>query len=201
MRVSLPDSIITERVIPVARGLDGSSAPALAEALLEGGLSSLEVTVEGPGGIDALESLHDRGVTVGAGTVVSVDQAAAATAAGARFVVSPHLDIELVEWAREHDVPLIPGALTPTEAATAWRHRPPAVKIFPAHVGGPDYIESLLGPYPDLALIPTGGVDGDNADAYLSAGAVAVGVGGWLTGHADLSEVTRRARLLVTRVV
>lgn len=201
MRVSLPDAIGTERVIPVARGLDGSTAPALAEALLEGGLSSLEVTVEGPGGIDALESLSDRGVTAGAGTVVSVDQAVAATAAGARFLVSPHLDIELVEWAQNHDVPLIPGALTPTEVATAWRRRPPAVKIFPAHLGGPDYLKSLLGPYPDLALIPTGGVDGDNAGAYLAAGAVAVGVGGWLTGHADLSEVTRRARLLVSRVV
>lgn len=201
MRVPLPDAIVTERVIPVARGLDGSTAPALADALLEGGLSSLEVTVEGPGGIDALESLRDRGVTAGAGTVVSVDQAVAATAAGARFLVSPHLDIELVEWAGERDVPLIPGALTPTEVATAWRHQPPAVKIFPAHVGGPGYLESLLGPYPDLALIPTGGVDGDNAGAYVSAGAVAVGVGGWLTGHADLSEVTRRARLLVTRVV
>lgn len=199
--MSLPDAITTERVIPVARGLDGSTAPPLAEALLEGGLSSLEVTLEGPGGIDALESLRDRGVTMGAGTVVSIEQAAAATAAGARFLVSPHLDIELVEWARDHDIPLLPGALTPTEVAMAWRHQPPAVKIFPAHVGGPDYLKSLLGPYPDLALIPTGGVDGDNAGAFVSAGAVAVGVGGWLTGHADLTVVTRRARLLVTRVV
>lgn len=201
MRASLPDAIVTERVIPVARGLDGSTAPALAEALLEGGLSSLEVTVEGPGGIDALESLRGSGVTAGAGTVVSIDQAVAATAAGARFLVSPHLDMELVDWASEYDVPLIPGALSPTEVATAWRHQPPAVKVFPAHVGGPDYLRSLLGPYPDLVLIPTGGVDGDNAGAYLSAGAVAVGVGGWLTGHADLAEVTGRARLLVTRVV
>lgn len=201
MRVPLPDVITTERVIPVARGLDGSTAPALAGALLEGGLSTLEVTVEGSGGFDALESLRDRGVTVGAGTVVSIDQAAKAMAAGARFLVSPHLDIELVDWAQDNDVPLIPGALTPTEVAMAWRHQPPAVKIFPAHVGGPDYLKSLLGPYPDLALIPTGGVDGDNVGTFVSAGAVAVGVGGWLTGHADLSEVTRRARLLTTRVV
>lgn len=199
--MSLPDAIINERVIPVARGLDGSTAPALAEALLEGGLSSIEVTVEGPGGIDALESLRDTGVTVGAGTVVSVDQARAATAAGARFLVSPHLDTELADWARDHDVPLIPGALTPTEVANAWSHQPPAVKVFPAHVGGPDYLKSLLGPYPDLALIPTGGIDGDNAASYLSAGAVAVGLGGWLTGHADLAEVTRRACLVLARVV
>lgn len=201
MRTPLPDAIISEKVIPVARGLDGSTAPPLAEALSAGGLSSLEVTVEGPGGIDALESLRDRDVTAGAGTVVSVDQAVAATAAGAQFLVSPHLDLDLVDWAHEHGVPLIPGALTPTEVATAWRRQPPAVKIFPAHIGGPGYLKSLLGPYPDLVLIPTGGVDGDNAGAFLSAGAVAVGVGGWLTGHADLSEVTRRARLLVARVV
>lgn len=199
--MSLPDAITSEKVIPVARGLDGSTAPAVAEALSAGGLSSLEVTIEGPGGIDALESVRDTGVTAGAGTVVSVDQAVAATAAGAQFLVSPHLDLELVDWAQEHGVPLIPGALTPTEVATAWRHRPPAIKIFPAHLGGPGYLKSLLGPYPDLALIPTGGVDGDNAGAFVSAGAVAVGVGGWLTGHADLAEVTRRARLLVSRVV
>ncbi|MFP4072510.1 MAG: bifunctional 4-hydroxy-2-oxoglutarate aldolase/2-dehydro-3-deoxy-phosphogluconate aldolase [Actinomycetota bacterium] len=201
MTTVLPDAITQERVISVARRLDASTAPALAEALLEGGLSSLEVTVEGPGGIDALESLRDTGMTVGAGTVVSIDQAAAATAAGARFLVSPHLDLGLIDWARDHGVPLIPGALTPTEVAMAWMRRPPAVKIFPAHLGGPGYLKSLLGPYPDLALIPTGGVDADNAGAFLSAGAVAVGVGGWLTGHADLAEVTRRARLLVARVV
>lgn len=185
----------------MARELDGSTAPKLARALLKGGLSSMEVTVEGPGGVEAIEALRDTETTVGAGTVVSVDQAVAVVAAGARFLVSPHLDDDLATWARENDVPFVPGALTPTEIAAAWRHRPSAVKVFPAHLGGPEYVKSLLGPYPDLALIPTGGVDGENAASYLSSGAVAVGVGGWLTGPTDLAEVTRRARHLVSRVV
>lgn len=185
----------------MARGLDGSTAPELARALLEGGLSTIEVTVEGSGGIEAIEALRDADMTVGAGSVMSVDQGMAAVAAGARFLVSPHFDEDLATWARANDVPFVPAAFTPTEIAVAWRHRPPAVKVFPAHLGGPVYLKSLLGPYPDLALIPTGGVDGDNATSYLSSGAVAVGVGGWLTGHTDPSEVTRRARQLTSLVV
>lgn len=201
MSNSLPDSILAEKVIPVARGLDASTAPGLAKALLDGGLSALEVTVEGRGGIAAIESLSATGMTVGAGTITTVSEAEAASAAGARFLVSPHYDPMLVDWADAHRVTFIPGALTPTEIVNAWRSHPPAVKVFPAHVGGPRLISGLLAPYPDLALIPTGGVDGDNAAAYLAAGAVAVGVGGWLTSHADLSVVTARARLLVSRVV
>jgi 2-dehydro-3-deoxyphosphogluconate aldolase/(4S)-4-hydroxy-2-oxoglutarate aldolase len=116
-------------------------------------------------------------------------------------LVTPHLDIELIEWASTHAVPMVPGALTPTEIATAWRYRPPAVKVFPAHIGGPGYLKSLRGPFPDVALIPTGGIDGSNIAAYLDAGAVAVGVGGWLTRHDDPEVITRRAMELMSQVV
>lgn len=199
--MSLPARILEEQIVPVARGLDASSAPALVEALIAGGIHSLEVTVEGASGLEALASVADGDVVVGAGTIVTVSQARRAVEAGARFLVSPHLDVTLLEWAEESGVPLIPGALTPTEIATAWRYGPPAVKVFPAHVGGPDYVKSLLGPYPDLRLIPTGGVDRGNAADYLIAGAVAVGVGGWLTGHTDLAVVTERAAQLKHIVV
>lgn len=199
--MSLPETVLDERVIPVARGLDASTAPGLMDALRLGGIHSIEITVEGPGGLDAIAAVGSDGMTVGAGTIVTVYQASRAVEAGAKFLVSPHLDTELLEWAGENDVPMIPGALTPTEIVAAWRHDPPAVKVFPAHVGGPGYLKSLLGPYPDLALIPTGGVDGDNAAEYVGAGAVAVGVGGWLTGHTDLSVVTERASRLVEAVV
>lgn len=194
--MSLPEVILEERVIPVARGLDGNTAPAMAKALLGGGIHSIEITVEGGGGFDAIAAVVGSGVVVGAGTVVTIDQASRAVGAGAQFLVSPHLDTDLLDWAAGKGVPMIPGGLTPTEIATAWRHHPPAVKVFPADVGGPGYLRSLRGPYPDLHLIPTGGVDDTNARAYLDAGAVAVGVGGWLTGASDLDEVTRRARLL-----
>lgn len=153
------------------------------------------------GGLDAIAAIAGGETTVGAGTVVSVGQAGQAVDAGAEFLVSPHLDPELLEWAVAHDIPLIPGALTPTEIVAARRHDPPAVKVFPAHVGGPQYLRSLLAPYPDLQLIPTGGVNGDNAAEYLAAGAAAVGVGGWLTGLADLDVVTERAGQLMSQVV
>ncbi len=198
---SLPGSIAAEKVIPVARGLDGSNAPALARALGEGGLTTIEVTVEGTGGLEALESLRDSDMTVGAGSVRGLEQARAAVAAGAEFLVSAHLDTAIAGWARENDVPYLPGALSPTEIAAAWSLGPPAVKVFPAQLGGPAYVRSLLGPFPDLALIPTGGVDGGNAGAYLEAGAVAIGVGGWLTSHSDLSLVAARATEIVSRVV
>jgi 2-dehydro-3-deoxyphosphogluconate aldolase/(4S)-4-hydroxy-2-oxoglutarate aldolase len=199
--MTLPPSVLAERVIPVARGLDATNAPPLVDALVAGGIHTIEITVEGGGGLDAISSVVGGEVTVGAGTIVSVYQASRAVDAGAEFLVTPHLDSELLDWARTRGVPLIPGAFTPTEIVTAWRHQPPAVKVFPAHVGGPRYVTSLLGPYPDLRVIPTGGVDGDNAGDYLAAGAVAVGVGGWLTSHPELSTVTERTRHLVSQVV
>lgn len=193
----LPEVILEERVIPVARGLNGSSAPMLVEALQAGGVNSIEITVESPGGLEAIAAVAATSVAIGAGTVSSIMQATEAIAAGAHFLVTPHLDADLLAWAEESGVSLIPGAMTPTEIFTAWRHRPPAVKVFPAHVGGPAYLKSLLGPYPDLKLVPTGGVTDENIGRFIAAGAVAVGVGGWLTGINDYDEVTRRAAMLV----
>lgn len=201
MSTSLPDSIFTEKVIPVARDLDGSMAPDLARALLEGGFTTMEVTVEGGGGVEAIESLRGIDIVVGAGTVTSIEQAGAAVEAGAVFLVSPHFDPGLFDWAGHNDVAYVPGGLTPTELISAWRLGPPAVKLFPATVGGPEYVRGLLGPFPDLRLIPTGGIDADNMAEYLDAGAAAVGVGGWLTSHPDLAEVTSRAARLRSKVV
>lgn len=199
--MSSPAKLLNERIVPIARGLDATSAPALVGALAAGGLHIIEITVEAVGGLDAIAAVVGGETTVGAGTIVTIDQASRAVDAGAEFLVTPQLDVALLEWAGANGVAMIPGALTPTEVLTAWRHEPPAVKVFPAHVGGPEYLLSLLGPFPDLSLIPTGGVTGDNARAFLEAGAVAVGVGGWLTSHPDLSVVTERARQLVSQVV
>lgn len=199
--MSLAATVLNKRIIPVARGLDARSAPALAGALAAGGLDIIEITVESASGFDAIAAVVGGETTVGAGTVVAIDQARRAVDAGAEFLVTPHLDVALLEWAGANGVFMIPGALTPTEVFAARRYEPPAVKLFPAHLGGPEYLRSLLGPYPYLRLIPTGGVTGDNARAYLEAGAAAIGVGGWLTSSSDLSMVTRRARQLVAQVV
>ncbi len=196
MRPTLPQPILDERIIPVARGLDADSAPDLAAALLDGGISVIEITIEGKGGLDAIRSLRDSKLLVGAGTVTSVDKAEAAVEAGARFLVSPHTDRQLIEWSVDSSVTLIPGGMTPTEIMNAWSFQVPAVKVFPASIGGPGLIRSLLAPYPGLALIPTGGIDGESASSYLMAGAVAVGIGGWLTKHQDMGIVTERAAQL-----
>jgi 2-dehydro-3-deoxyphosphogluconate aldolase/(4S)-4-hydroxy-2-oxoglutarate aldolase len=196
--IELPSPITEQRVIAVARDQDEKSASELAAALAAGGLAVLEITVEGRRGIEAIAAIAGGSILVGAGTVTTVDQASAAVAAGASFLVSPHLDLQLADWARAEGVPFVPGGFTATEIHTAVEAGAPAVKVFPAHLGGPDMVKALHGPYPDIALIPTGGVDDSNAGAYLKAGAVAVGVGGWLTGVNDLEEVTRRARALAS---
>lgn len=193
MRPHLPESVLSQKVIPVARGLDAKRALNLADGLLAGGLSTIEVTIEEEGGVEAIAALQGGPMTIGAGTVTSIAQAVSAVAAGATFLVCPHFDSALVEWSIEKWVPLVPGGFTPTEVSNAWSSLVPAVKVFPAFVGGPAFIRSLLGPYPDVQLIPTGGIDGENTGSYLAAGAVAVGVGGWLTGHDDMSIVEARA--------
>lgn len=199
--MNLPEIILQEKVIPVARGLDGSSAPRLVEALVAGGLNSIEITIESPEALGAIVAVAGADIVVGAGTVMSVPDAERAVAAGAQFVVSPHLDPDLVGWALANGVAHVPGALSPTEVASAWGSRPAAVKVFPASLGGPGYVRSLLGPFPDASLIPTGGVDADNIVEFLDAGAIAVGVGSWLTSHSDPGVVAERASRLRSKVV
>lgn len=201
MRPGLPDAVQEEKIIPVVRGLNADNAQPLASALQDGGINTIEVTVEGEGGLAAISALAATRIAVGAGTVTSIVQAEAALGAGAGFLVSPNTDLELVEWSVSRGVPLIPGGFTPTEISRAWAQGVPAVKVFPASIGGPRLIKALLGPYPELLLIPTGGVNGSNVADYLAAGAVAVGVGEWLTGHDDLEIVSERSAELRRQVV
>jgi Entner-Doudoroff aldolase len=192
----LPDSILTEKLIPIARGVFPDRAVLLATALLEGGSSVLEITLESGDGIASISALSGSGMTVGAGTVTTIEEAETAMEAGAHFLVSPHLDPYLVEWAIENDVPYLPGVFSPTEVAAVLSLGLETMKIFPASVGGPDLIRSMRGPFPQLEAIATGGIGVDNASEYLAAGAVAVGVGTWLTGPEDLALITERTKAL-----
>ncbi len=194
-RLALPQVLAIEQVIPVARRQDPVTVRSLAEALMQGGLHSIEITVEGPTGIEAIAAVSGSELVVGAGTVTSVEQASAAVEAGAAFLISPHCDPTLIGWSLGRGIPFIPGAMTPTEVLAAWSAGASAVKVFPASVGGPAFIKSLQAPFPEIPLIPTGGITAENAAAYLEAGAMAVGVGDWLTG-ASISEVAERARRL-----
>lgn len=203
-RPALPAAIVEGRVIAIARRLEPATLPAVAEALAANGIRAFEVTLNSPGAIESIRLLADGALgerlLVGAGTVLSIAEAEAAVAAGARFLVTPHLDPALVAWAAERGIPILPGAFTPTEILTAWRAGAAAVKLFPASVAGPVFIRDFRGPFPDIPLIPTGGVSVENAAEFLRAGAVAIGLGTWLTGVGDPAEVARRAAAVVAAI-
>ena len=170
----------------------------LVDELADAGVRVFEVTLDADDGAGDLAAVRRRladradggSFLVGAGTVIRSEQLEAARHAGADFVVAPLLDVELVQSAVDSGLAAIPGAMTPTEAASAWDAGATFVKIFPASAVGPAFVRELRGPLPHIEVIPTGGVDGSNAAAFLAAGAVAVGIGGALV-RATSSE--RRA--------
>jgi 2-dehydro-3-deoxyphosphogluconate aldolase/(4S)-4-hydroxy-2-oxoglutarate aldolase len=197
-------------VVAVLRFGDARHLRPAAEALAAGGVVGLEVTLTTPGAVDAIRdlaadaALADRCV-VGAGTVLDAGSARRAIDAGARFVVSPVLDVHVVALCREQGTAVLPGALTPTEILRAWDAGADAVKVFPSSAVGPGYFRDVLAPLPHVRLVPTGGVSLENVDAWVRAGAVAVGVGSSLADPALVAagrtgELTARARAYVDRV-
>jgi 2-dehydro-3-deoxyphosphogluconate aldolase / (4S)-4-hydroxy-2-oxoglutarate aldolase len=186
-------------IVAVLRAGSAERAVAAARALAEGGVTAIEVTFSVPEAPSAIAELaNDESLLVGAGTVLSADQADAAVRAGARFLVSPNLDEEVLDAAERRGVPALPGVLTPTEVARAAR-RCSLVKLFPASLGGPAFLAALREPFPGLAFVPTGGVTAGGIGDWLRAGAVAVGAGGDLCPReaieaGDVEELSARAR-------
>jgi 2-dehydro-3-deoxyphosphogluconate aldolase/(4S)-4-hydroxy-2-oxoglutarate aldolase len=202
-RPAVPDSIIGPGVLAIGRRPDAASVRAIAEALAEGGIRAFELTLNEPvdEALRMIGVVADLGVLqIGAGTVLSIDAAQRALDAGATFLVTPHTDAELVAWAASRGVPIMPGALSPTEVLTGWRAGAAAVKVFPASVAGPSFVRELRGPLPDVGLVPTGGISIDNVAEFVRAGARAVGLGSWLTGSGAAGTVRERARLIVSAV-
>jgi 2-dehydro-3-deoxyphosphogluconate aldolase/(4S)-4-hydroxy-2-oxoglutarate aldolase len=172
-------------VVVVIRLDDLSKAADLTRALLDGGVTALEFTMTNPQALEVLTAIKStfpeftQGTAViGAGTVLTPDDARAALAAGAQFVVTPVSNFETIKVCTDAGVPIVPGALTPTEILNAWNAGASAIKVFPARAFGPAYFKDLREPLPFLKLIPTGGVSLDNAADFIKNGAVAVGVGG-----------------------
>ena len=167
-------------IIPAVRLHSESEALFAAEAMCGSGIPIVEVTMTIPGAIGIIEQLtrHSAAVIVGAGTVFDVETAARCLDAGAGFLTSPGLDLEIVDFALKRDVVIIPGALTPSEVMAAWKAGADFVKVFPcAEVGGPEYIKALKAPFPHIPLIASGGVNQKNAGDYILAGAAALGIG------------------------
>jgi 2-dehydro-3-deoxyphosphogluconate aldolase/(4S)-4-hydroxy-2-oxoglutarate aldolase len=169
-------------IIPVIRAESADAAIAVVEALMEAGLTVAEITMTVPRAIEAIASVAKRfgdKVLVGAGTVTDAETVKRALDAGAEFIVSPCLVMEVIEAARRADVAVLPGALTPTEVFEAFRQGGDLVKVFPAqNIGGAAYLRALRGPFPEIPVVPTGGVTLDNVGEMFEAGAAAVGVGG-----------------------
>jgi 2-dehydro-3-deoxyphosphogluconate aldolase / (4S)-4-hydroxy-2-oxoglutarate aldolase len=177
------DVIRSHRLIVVLRRVERDRLLPLGGELVEAGARIFEVTMDAPSAVDDLRALREHlpgDVLVGAGTVLTAAQLEEAHRAGAAFAVSPVLDPALVSGAVAGGMPVIPGAMTPTEIRGAWAAGATFVKLFPASAVGPELVSELRGPLPAVELIPTGGVDTSNARAFLEAGAVAVGIGGAL---------------------
>lgn len=205
-RPAIPDGITAGGVVAIGRHVAAEVAPAVAAALADGGVRAFELTLNEPEAeaLRAIESVArvgaDLGLEIGAGTVLTIEAARRAVDAGATFLVMPHLDTELVAWAAARGIPTLPGCATPTEALAGWRAGAAAVKLFPASSAGPGFVRELRGPFPGIPLVPTGGVTLETAPAFIAAGAVAIGMGGWLLGDGDAAGVRERATAVVAAV-
>jgi 2-dehydro-3-deoxyphosphogluconate aldolase/(4S)-4-hydroxy-2-oxoglutarate aldolase len=203
--------ILDGGVIAVVRAPSGAELVPVVQALADGGVTAVEITFTVPNAIEVIgevrQSLGDR-VVLGAGTVLDPETARAALLAGAEYIVSPALNLDVIRLCRRYGKAVMPGAFTPTEVLTAWENGADIVKIFPADVGGPGYLKSLRGPFPQIRVMPTGGVDLTTAEAFLRAGACCLGVGSQLVDpkavaqkdFVRLTELARQYAALVQRV-
>ena len=195
--------IIEIGLVPVVRASSPDEAMRVIDAIKEGGVSVLEITMTVPGAVKVMEQVSERygsDVLVGAGTVLDPETARACILAGAKFVVSPSTNLETIALCKRYSVPVMPGALTPTEVVTAWQAGADFVKVFPCSaMGGASYIKGLKAPLPQVELIPTGGVNLKTAAEFIKAGSSALGVGADLVDvkairAGEASVVTERAR-------
>ena len=195
-------------IIAVARIDDSEEALPIVKALLDGGVSFVEFAFSHRSALRSIERAAQEfsgAAAIGAGTVLDPETARAAILAGAKFIVTPSLNSSVIEMCRRYSIPVFVGALTPTEILKAWEAGADIVKVFPANVFGPRYLKDLHGPFPQVRLMPTGGIDVRNVGEYLRAGALAVCAGGSLVPPAEVrrrkwQEITSRAKEFVAAV-
>ena len=194
-------------IVAILRSARQEHLEAAAQALVEAGITCLELTLTTPGAVDTLAPLRKRlgpEVALGVGSVITAEQATATLDAGADFLVSPGVCADVARIAGDRGVACYPGAWTPTEILAAWELGAPAVKLFPAASGGPSHLKSIRAPLPDIPLVPTGGVALEQIADYVAAGAVAVGLGSPLTGDAleggSLQSLRERAGIALRAV-
>lgn len=203
--------ILDGGLVAVVRSESPEQLARVVAALAEGGVTAAEITFTVPDAVSVIRQvrreLGDK-IVLGAGTVLDPETARAALLAGAEYLVSPVVNLEVIRLARRYDKVVMPGAFTPTEVLSAWEAGADVVKVFPADIGGPSYLKALKGPLPQIRLMPTGGVDLNTAEAFLKAGACCLGVGGQLVepkavkeGNFDrLRELASQYAAIVKRV-
>lgn len=202
------DDVVAQRIVAILRSPDHATSLDLAAALTAGGITAVEVTLQSDsayGAIERIRAMTDSQVLIGAGTVFTEAQGCRAIDAGASFLVSPHLDVDLCHRFTKAGVAYIPGVATPTEVHAAARAGCPAVKLFPAGPLGSDYLRALRGPFPGMRFVVTGGIEVDDAHRWFDWGAAAVGLGGKLAPRgtpnaAGLRTLTERARTLIKQL-
>lgn len=183
--------IFESGIIAIMRAQSSTQLAKVASALLKGDIKTIEVTMTTPNALKVVEEISGEfkeDILIGVGTVLDPETARSAILAGAKFIVCPTLNKEVIALANRYSKVVIPGAFTPTEILTAWEMGADLVKVFPAKVGGSTYISALKGPLPQISLLPVGGVSLDNATDFIKAGAFAVGVGGNLVKKEFLKE-------------
>jgi len=202
-------TITDAAIIPIVRTSTEEQAVAAVEAIYDGGARAAEITMTVPGAVRALEKVADRfgdKMLLGSGTVLDAETARICILAGAEFLVCPSLRLATIEMAKRYSKAVFPGALTPTEVLAAWEAGADAVKIFPCgNVGGPKYIKALKGPFPQIEMVPTGGVNLDTVGDFIKAGACACGVGSELVDNKILKEgrydvIAERARQFIAAI-
>jgi 2-dehydro-3-deoxyphosphogluconate aldolase/(4S)-4-hydroxy-2-oxoglutarate aldolase len=178
-------------LVPVLRAESEEQALGIASAIADGGVTVLEITMTVPGAIRVMARLTKErpDILVGAGTVLDPETARMCMLEGAQFVVSPALNLKTIEMCHRYSIPVLPGALTPTEVVTAWQAGADVIKVFPASaLGGAKYLKSLKAPLPQVEMIPTGGVSLATAKEFLEAGSFALGVGADLVDTKAMTE-------------
>ena len=178
-------------VVAIIRASDSAQLVDVVNALREGGVTCIEVTMTTPNALEVIRQARadcGESAAIGVGTVLDSETARAAILAGAQFVVAPILDLPTVETCKRYGVPIMPGAMTPTEIVRAWQAGADFVKVFPTSTLGATFIKDLRGPLPQIKLVPTGGVNLETVADFIKAGCAAVGVGGALVSSQALAK-------------
>jgi 2-dehydro-3-deoxyphosphogluconate aldolase/(4S)-4-hydroxy-2-oxoglutarate aldolase len=202
------DLIRETGIVAIMRAKSSEQLITAVEAIKNGGVKAVEVTMTTPGALALIEEARQKygdEILFGAGSVLDTETARAAILAGADFIVAPTLNLDVIALCNRYDIPIMPGAATPTEILTAWEAGADMVKLFPASFGGADLVKAILAPLPQVELMPVGGVDLNTAADFIRKGAAALGVGSSLINQklldtGDMAELTRRAAAFIEEV-